>query len=346
MTHHTYVAANDARIEMVEQLHTALYGATWARNESPKEVWEQLLTEVRRLRTGTLLAEDLTRIPVDPHPFVDQHWSTGSPSDSCHLATGPDRICGRRRDDQIHQERIDTRMSMRDNAQESASTAEKEPRVNHLDLDTLTLKRGAHDDPGQGMCLLEAVSYFAAEPFTDHPKCVSPVLGAFGRAWNDALDDTTRQRLRPYIPLMVGTAGDGHDQARAWLLTDWLARVCAPAFLRTAGLTNEAEALEQGAPLTDAASSDALLPALKTARKASAAAGAAAGAAAWDAAGAAAWDAAGAAAWDAAGAAAWDAAGAAARAAARDALRPTVEALQETAFDLLDRMCAVGRVAA
>jgi hypothetical protein len=56
---------------------------------------------------------------------------------------------------------------------------------------------------------------------------------------------------------------------------------------------------------------------------------------------AAAWGAAWAAAWDAAGAAAGDAA----RAAAGDALRPTVEALQVSALDLLERMVAVGRSA-
>ena len=51
-----------------------------------------------------------------------------------------------------------------------------------------------------------------------------------------------------------------------------------------------------------------------------------------------------AAAWAAAGAAAWAAAGDAARAAAGDAagaaLRPTVEAMQASAVDLLRRMCA------
>jgi hypothetical protein len=71
-----------------------------------------------------------------------------------------------------------------------------------------------------------------------------------------------------------------------------------------------------------------------------AAAGDAAGDAAWDAA----WDAARAAARDAARAAAraaaWVAARAAARDAARDALKPTVEAMQTSAVDLLRRMCA------
>ena len=74
------------------------------------------------------------------------------------------------------------------------------------------------------------------------------------------------------------------------------------------------------------------------------AAWAAAGDAAWAAARAAAWAAAGAAAWAAAWDAARDAAGDAARDAARDAagdaLRPTVEALQASALELVERMIA------
>jgi hypothetical protein len=95
------------------------------------------------------------------------------------------------------------------------------------------------------------------------------------------------------------------------------------------------------------------------------AAGDAAGDAAWDAAGDAAWDAARAAAWDAAGDAAWDAArdaawdaardaagdaawdaawdaaGDAARDAVRDRFAPTIERLQQSASDLVRRMCAL-----
>ena len=40
---------NDQRVEMVRELHRALYGETWARTESPQHVWESLLDEVRRL---------------------------------------------------------------------------------------------------------------------------------------------------------------------------------------------------------------------------------------------------------------------------------------------------------
>jgi hypothetical protein len=207
-----------------------------------------------------------------------------------------------------------------------------------VDVDSVTLEAGGHEPDGR-FCVMELAAYIANEPWSDHPACVSPVLGAFLRSWNDSLDDDTRQRLKPYAERVIGTAGDGRDEERAWLATDWLVRVCAPAFLDLAGLAVEARSLRKLAPLDG---SDAAKLAQPTINKARAAAWDAAGAAARDAAGAAAGDAAWAAAWDAAGAAAEDAAGAAAGAAARaaagDKLQPTVTELQATAFDLLDQM--------
>jgi hypothetical protein len=240
-------------------------------------------------------------------------------------------------------------------------------------LEPLKLGRGSHDPPSNGLvnaCVMEAVAYVAGEPFSDRPECASPVITSFLVSWNDAMDDVDRQMLKPYIVRLVGTrTGKRHEEQRAWMLTDWLARECAPAWLRLAGLAGQAELLESLAPLTSAASARKAQPVLDAARKDSAAARAAAWAAAWDAAGAAAQAAAGAAAWDAAWDAAGDAAGDAAQAAAwaaardaaqaaawaaardaaqaaagdaaRDALAPTTSGLQQSALLLLDRMIAV-----
>ncbi len=223
-------------------------------------------------------------------------------------------------------------------------------------IEALQLDSGAHDAPNNGLvyaCVMEAVAYVAGDPWSDHPECASPVLGAFLRSWNDSLSDEDRQMLKPLIPRLVGTkASKKVEKKRAWMATDWLVRECAPAFLRLAGLTEHAEALEGLAALTTtkraekaqptlaaaegaaraaawAAAGDAAEAAARAAAMAAAmAAGEAAGwAAAVDAAvaaaRAAAWAAAGAAAEGAARAAAWaaarDAAVAAARAAARDA---------------------------
>jgi hypothetical protein len=214
--------------------------------------------------------------------------------------------------------------------------------VNPLDLDTLTLEKGAHK-PNDGFCVMEAVAYIAGEPWTDHPACASPVIAAFMRSWNDSLNDDDRNRLlKPYVTKLVGTAATPEiEDARAWMTLDWLVRTCTPAWLRCAGLNDQAARLAELPefkagmdvpsirPAIDAVREDARA-ACDAARAAAWAAAGAAGAAAWAAAGDAACDAARAAAWAAAGAAAWaaarDAAGAGAGAAAWDAARDAARA--------------------
>ena len=182
-------------------------------------------------------------------------------------------------------------------------------------LEPLVLETGAHDAPNNGLvhaCMMEAVSYVAGEPWSDHPECASPVLGAFLRSWNDSLSDEDRQMLKPLIPRLVGTkASKAVEEKRAWMATDWLARECAPALLRLAGLTEHAETLEGLAALTTTKRAERAKPKLAAARDAARdAARAAAGAAAWDA----------------------------ARAAAGGALEPTVKQLQQSALLLVERM--------
>ncbi len=199
-------------------------------------------------------------------------------------------------------------------------------------LETLELESGGHEAPNNGLvhaCVMEAVAYVAGDPWSDHPECVSPVLGAFLRSWNDSLADVDRQMLKPLIPRLVGTkASKKVEEKRAWMATDWLARECAPAFLRAAGLTEHAEALEGLAALTTTKRAEKARP---TVAAAGDAVWAAAGDAVWDGTGAAARAAAGAAAGDAAGAAAGATAWAAARAAAGDAARDATGAAARAA---------------
>src|SRR4051794_41869424 len=95
--------------------------------------------------------------------------------------------------------------------------------------DSYRLSAGRHVRAEQGRCAMEWVAHLAGEVHSDRPDCVSPVVGAFARSWNDALEETTRQRLRPYLGRMIGTAGGGRDEARAWRRTDWLPRPPPPA---------------------------------------------------------------------------------------------------------------------
>ena len=233
-----------------------------------------------------------------------------------------------------------------------------------------TLDKGAHTSDAGAMCAMEAAAYVAGEPWSDHPQCVSPVIAAFLRSWNDGLPDEDRTRLLlPLIPDTIGTATTTADEAtRAWMATDWVVRVHAPAWLRLAGLTEHAQSLESCARIADAVTARAEQPKIDAAESAAwSAARSAAGSAAESAARSAAWSAAvsaaqsaawsaaesaaqsvaesvaesvaQSAAWSAAKSAAWSAA----KSAAGDVLAPTVATLQASACELVRAMCAVGR---
>ena len=239
-------------------------------------------------------------------------------------------------------------------------------------IDRFSLSQGAHSSLEEGACALELISYVTREPWSDHPACVCPVLGAFFRAWNDSLPDADRNAIiKPLLPRLIGTnGGSALAERRALMAADWLIRIHTPAWLRLAKLDAQANALASLPEITsmasipsirepiEAASNDAAAArdaawdaawaaawdaawdaARAAARDAAwAAAGDAARAAAWDAAWAAAWAAAWDAAWAAAGAAAWDAAGDAAWDAAGDALKPTRDLLIQSAAELVERM--------
>jgi hypothetical protein len=67
------------------------------------------------------------------------------------------------------------------------------------------LTAGAHSSPQQGVCVVELASLIAKEEFSDRPRCVCPVIGAFLRGWNDRAPYAQRQRLGPYAARIVGS---------------------------------------------------------------------------------------------------------------------------------------------
>jgi hypothetical protein len=217
-----------------------------------------------------------------------------------------------------------------------APTTPPPRRILESDLADLHLDIGAHQNPQSGHCLMEVVSMFAGEPFSDSPACVDRVLAAFGRTWNDGLPQDERQALKQYIPQLVGTAqGEELSQRRGWMAADWLVRTCTPAWLELSpALAEHAAKLRALAPITGEQELASARPALDQAQQAAAAARDAAWAAARDAAFAAARDAAFAAAWAAAWDAAWAAARDAAWAAARDAAWAAArDAARDAAWD-------------
>ncbi|MEA2317672.1 MAG: hypothetical protein QOD44_1861 [Solirubrobacteraceae bacterium] len=110
---------------------------------------------------------------------------------------------------------------------------------------TVTLARGKHTSPRSGACVMELASMLAGEPFTDRPAAVCPIVAAFLRAYNDAIDDPHRQDLYAYASAAVGTRG-------SWPLMRMRARLCLEelrALRRTPlGLLTSPRALPESLP--------------------------------------------------------------------------------------------------
>jgi hypothetical protein len=68
---------------------------------------------------------------------------------------------------------------------------------------------------------MEVASMLAAEPFSDEPRCVCPVIAEFLRTYNDQVDDKRRQDLYEYASLVVGTRDVSRERARANMCLDW-----------------------------------------------------------------------------------------------------------------------------
>lgn len=248
-----------------------------------------------------------------------------------------------------------------------------------ININKITLRKGAHIRRNDGMCAMEAVAYAAGEPHSDAPPPACPVIAAFVRGLNDAIDDDERRTilLRHRIPKLVGSRSDkSTEHARSLLALDWLIRHWLPTWLDLRPDLHEHTAALRGLPPIDDGNATAAGVVVLAARAAAWAAaqdvadagvvvrsareaagdaardatGDAARDAAWyaaqdaaqDAAAYAARDTARSATWAAAWAAARDAAGDAARDAARSTLESTITQLQEDAAQLIDRMLAVG----
>ncbi len=104
------------------------------------------------------------------------------------------------------------------------------------DLSRFELKRGNHERPEDGLCVLEAVAWFEGEPHSDHPTCVCPVLAHFCRSFNDCLGGR-RQELTAYIPRLANTVA-GEDAVRSRL------QVLAAEFVAVGGSPVFAERLK------------------------------------------------------------------------------------------------------
>lgn len=75
-------------------------------------------------------------------------------------------------------------------------------------LPVIVLSAGSHK-PGKEMCVMEAASYIAGEPWTDHPDCVQSMVADMCRSLNDhCSDDFRNEHMTPLVFETVGTAMD------------------------------------------------------------------------------------------------------------------------------------------
>jgi hypothetical protein len=77
----------------------------------------------------------------------------------------------------------------------------------HGSVAPVRLEPGSHRSPRDGVCVVELASVLGGEAFSDRPRCVCRVIGAFLRSWNDRAGYADRQRLLPYASRVVGTGG-------------------------------------------------------------------------------------------------------------------------------------------
>jgi hypothetical protein len=96
-------------------------------------------------------------------------------------------------------------------------------------LATVELVRSRGDAARGKLCIMSLVARLAEEPHSDRPTSASPVIAAFARPLNDAMDRQTRQRLIPFAPRIQGTRAslDTHrqDVMDITLVTDVLPRL-------------------------------------------------------------------------------------------------------------------------
>ena len=110
-------------------------------------------------------------------------------------------------------------------------------------LDGISLESGAHTTFDDGHCAMEVVAWLAGEAHTDAPSCASPVLRRYTIRLNDRWSTEQRQSLKPFLRRMVGTGGDGLDDARVAIATRMLCTDLLGPWLRLAGMDERADAL-------------------------------------------------------------------------------------------------------
>lgn len=96
--------------------------------------------------------------------------------------------------------------------------------------DSVDLVSRVGDRSRQELCVMSLVALMAGERHSDRPDCACPVITAYAIKLNDALDDATRQRLKPFAPRIIGTR-DGYAEERARFIVGKILRDVVPRMI-------------------------------------------------------------------------------------------------------------------
>lgn len=100
--------------------------------------------------------------------------------------------------------------------------------------EAVELVRGAGDPLLGQFCVMSLVACLAGEGHTDRPRCASSVIRSLAIPVNDRMPSDVRQRLKVFVPRIVGT-NDGLDGLRAAVLCRATLEEIVPKALSEAG---------------------------------------------------------------------------------------------------------------
>jgi hypothetical protein len=133
-----------------------------------------------------------------------------------------------------------------------------------IDIAGVKLDKGSHSSYDRGVCVMELLALVKGLPeITDSMPCVAPDIRHFLISLNDSAPEGPRQRLLELIDIpslsccVIGTAGKGDAQKRAYLLADWAVRVIAPLACEAAGKPDHAATIRALAEVVDPTSATA-----------------------------------------------------------------------------------------
>ena len=116
------------------------------------------------------------------------------------------------------------------------------------DIWRFDLTVGSSKHPSRGACVMDAISWLEYGRLGDRPQVVCPIVAEMARILNDTLPFEPRQRLKLFIPRMIGTNHMEDLQPRLnYLTTQMRAIYLSPADIAGAGRLTSAPL--QPAPL-------------------------------------------------------------------------------------------------